>query len=166
MAYTKRVRTFRRILLRFLKRLAKNGCGDGGWCQCLLCRIMRIVQTEYYRTKPNFKSSFPLPGEEAANKTKLIYWRGGTIEFAMDCNEHIAAQPWWGIKAWIHGIKEKPWIYWLDYCGPPHLYLTKKAASKRAKELRNQYKCRTKVFKIEETGIGDIRNETNEKESH
>lgn len=149
--YSKKNKKFRIILNRLLKRLAKNGCGDGGWCECLLCRIMRVVQTEQFRTKPIHKSSYPSPDQPATVNTRMHHWRGGLIEFAQHCREDIAAQPWWGIKLTHgHSWNRKPYFWWLDYCGPPQLYLTKKAAQKRAHELRRQYKCRIKVVKIGE----------------
>lgn len=149
MAYTKRIKKFRIALHRLLKRLAKNGCGDGGWCECLLCRIMRVVQTEQFRNKPIHKSSFPSPNQCASEYTRMVHWRGGLIEFAQDCRESIARQPWWAIKI-QHSKNRRPYIWWLDYCGPPHLYLTRKAALKYAKQLRKQYKCSVKVVKIGE----------------
>lgn len=149
--YTKRNKKFRVVLYRLLKRLAKNGCGDGGWCECLLCRIMRIVQTEQFRNKPIHKSSYPSPDRPATVNTRMVHWRGGLIEFAQDCREDIAAQPWWGIKFHCKANDNRPpWFWWLDYCGPPQLYLTKKAAQKRAHELRKQYRRRIKVVKIGE----------------
>lgn len=149
MAYTKRIRLFRTTLLRLLKRLAKNGCGDGGWCECLLCRIMRIVQTEQFRNKPIHKSSFPSPEQPASQHTRMIHWRGGLIEFAQDCREDLAKEPWYGIKI-KHKDNRESYIWWLDYCGPPHLYLTKKAAKIYAIQLREQYCCSVKVVPIGE----------------
>ena len=149
MVYTKRIKEFRIALHRLLKRLAKYGCGDGGWCECLLCRVMRIVQTEQFRNKPIHKSSFPSPKQPVTEHTNMIHWRGGLIEFAQGCREDITKQPWWGIKI-QHRKDSTPYIWWLDYCGPPHLYLTRKAALKYAKQLREQYKCRVKVVKIGE----------------
>jgi hypothetical protein len=153
MAYIKRVKIFRSTLLRLLKRLAKNGCGDGGWCECLLCRIMRVVQTEQFRNKPIHKSSFPSPDQPASEHTRMVHWRGGLIEFAQDCREDISAEPWWGIKI-KHKHSSRPYIWWLDYCGPPHLYLTKKVAQSHAHQLRKQYKCRIKVVPI-----GELKNQ-------
>lgn len=150
MTYTKRVKKFRILLHRLLRRLAKNGCGDGGWCECLLCRIMRVVQTEQFRNKPIHKSSSVSPWQPASAHTHMIHWRGGLIEFAQNCREDIAAQPWWGIKILGHSWNEQHYVWWLDYCGPPHLYLTKKAATFYAKQLRKQYKCKIKVVKIGE----------------
>jgi len=149
MAYTKRIKKFRITLNRLLKRLVEKGCGDWVGCECLLCRIMRIVQTEQFRNKPIYKSSFPSLNQPASANTRMIHWRGGLIEFAQNCREDIAAQPWWGIKI-QHKYNPKPYIWWLDYCGPPHLYLTRKAALKYAKQLREQYHCRVKVVKIGE----------------
>lgn len=147
MKYSKRTRKFRTLAHRVLRRLANRGCGDGGWCECLLCRVMRVVRTEQFRNKPIHKSSCSSPDQDASHNTRMVHWRGGLIEFAQDCREDIAAEPWYGIKLWMYK-DEKPWIFWLDYCGPPHLYLTRKAASARAKQLREQYGCRVKVVKV------------------
>ena len=114
---------------------------------------MRIVQTEQYRNAPIYKNElFSLSWEPASAHTKLINWRGGTIEFAKGCREDIAAEPWWGIKI-QHHKNTKPYIWWLDYCGPPHLYLTKKGANKKAKELKEQYK----PYSIKVVHIGEVK---------
>lgn len=142
MAYSKRVRKFRRDLLSRLRRLVKNGCGDGGWCECLLCRIMRVVKTEQFRNTPSYKDSWAgLESRPATPKTKMINWRGGQIEFATGSKfESVAYAPWYAIKLLRKGEDEKDgWIYWLDYGGPPQLYLTREAADEKAKELREQY---------------------------
>ena len=155
MAYTKRVKKFRVILLRLLNRLAKNGCGDGGWCRCLLCRVMRIVQTEQFRKNPVHKSSYGWHGEAVTKKTTMVDWRGGTLEFANGSKfESVAYAPWYAIKLTRKGDPRGGWIYWLDYAGPPQLYLTRKAATIRAKQLRKQYK--RSYNKIEVIKIGEI----------
>jgi len=154
MAYTKRIKFFRNTLLGLLRRLAKNGCGDGGWCECLLCRVMRVVQTEQFRNKPIHKSSFPSPNQPASEHTKMIHWRGGLIEF-VHAGQHskwesVATKgPWWAIKI-KHKHSNKPYLWWLDYGGPPNLFLTKKAAQFYAHQLRKQYRCGIKVVKIGE----------------
>jgi len=151
-AYNKRIKIFRTTLFRLLRRLAKNGCGDGGWCECLLCRVMRVVQTEQFRNKPIHKSCYPSPDKPASINTTMIHWRGGLIEFvnSSSSKEYIATRgPWWGIKI-QHHKDSKSYLWWLDYGGPPHLYLTKKAAKVHANQLKEQYKCRVKVVKIGE----------------
>jgi hypothetical protein len=147
--YSKKIKKFRATLIRLLGSLAKDGCGDGGWCECLLCRVMRIVQTEQYRNEPLYKSSCPPPSQTATQNTKMIEWRGGLIEFARGTKEYLAKQPWYGIKI-QHTKESEPYLWWLDYCGPPHLYLTRKMAVKYAKQLRKQYHCIVKVVKIGE----------------
>lgn len=142
MAYTKRVRMLRRAAFRILNRLAKIGCGDGGWCQCLLCRVMRIVQTEQYRNAPAYKSCYvAYEKRPATQKTRMVNLRGGQIEFATGSKfESVAYAPWYAILLLRKNQKEKDgWIYWLDYAGPPQLYLTRTAAAKQAKALRKQY---------------------------
>jgi len=149
--YKKRIKIFRTTLFRLLRKLAKNGCGDGGWCECLLCRVMRIVQTEQFRNKPIHKSSIPSPDQPVSRDTVMVHWRGCLIEFVNGSNwEDIATSgPWWGIKI-QHHKDSKPYLWWLDYGGPPHLYLTKKATQIHANQLRKQYKCSVKVVKIGE----------------
>lgn len=142
MAYSERVRKFRRGLLGRLKRLAENGCGDGGWCECLLCRIMRVVQTEEYRNDPAYKTSWSIyQNREATPKTKMVNWRGGQMEFAKDSGfESVTSPPWYGVMMLTKGQREKDgWVWWIDYGGPPHLYLTWKMANEEAKKLRKQY---------------------------
>lgn len=116
---------------QMLDRLASEGCGCPPWCRCLLCRVQRIVQTESTRTKEN-------EWESPTKTTRLIDWRGGAIEFTKDGREHLAAPPWYAIEATrLDG--RKPWHLWLDYCGPPELFLTRKVAALRAKDFRKQY---------------------------
>ncbi|KKN73100.1 hypothetical protein LCGC14_0404090 [marine sediment metagenome] len=142
MAYTKRIRLLRKTAFRVLSRLAKNGCGDGGWCECLLCRVMRVVRTEQFRNTPAYKSSWAgYETNPATQKTRMINWRGGQIEFATSSEyDAVANSPWYAILLLRKGQKDKDgWIYWLDYAGPPQLYLTRTAATKQAKALRKQY---------------------------
>lgn len=152
MKYPKRVRDFRRSLQSHLRRLAKRGCGDGGWCECLLCRVMRIVRTEQFRNAPVHKSSFP-SSQAVGKKTRMCHWRGGLIEFAIGSEfESIADPPWYAVKMVRHGDMHE-WIWWLDYGGPPQLYLTRKAAEHKAKGLRKQYGSYYKSIRVVKVGI-------------
>lgn len=146
--YTKSVGKFRNKMFGLLYRLAEKGCGDGGWCQCLMCRVMRIVQTERWRNKPIHKSSFPSPDQSATTHTRMVHWRGGLIEFAQNCREDIAGPPWYAIKLTHRKGDDRQWYYWLDYCGPPQLYLTRKAATARMKQLRKQYTNSYRKYEI------------------
>ncbi len=92
-AYNKRTKIFRTTLFRLLRKLAKNGCGDGGWCECLLCRVMRIVKTEQFRNKPIHKSSYPSPDQSASHYTRMVHWRGGLIEFVIGSKVSIIVIP-------------------------------------------------------------------------
>jgi len=84
-------------------------------------------------------------GEGMRPITKMIEWRGGRIEF---CNRdglslnstQPAKPPWYVIQ--INGkwwSKSPSWYWWLDYAGPPEVYLTRKMAELRAKAFRRQY---------------------------
>ena len=129
-------------LTNSLTSLAKRGTGHGGWCECLLCRVMRIVQTEQFRNEPDYRGEWAgLKQRPATTKTVMKNWRGGQIEFAKGSNvESMAYAPWYAIKLIRQGQDEKDgWVYWLDYAGPPQLFLTRKAATAKAKELRKQY---------------------------
>jgi len=100
----------------------------------------------------------------------MINWRGGQIEF---CNRDGLAlnstapskPPWYVIQ--INGkwwSKFPSWYSWLDYGGPPEIFLTRKMAKIRAKAFRQQYGGRpwargngrlsVKVVKIGEELIG------------
>ena len=82
------------------------------------------------------------------HKTHIIDWRGGGIEFATGSKyENMARPPWYVILVHTKYNKE-PWIYWLDYAGPPQVYLTKQVAKVRAKELGKQYHCKTEIKEI------------------
>ena len=84
----------------------------------------------------------------------MIDWRGGSIEFAIAPQvEEVAYAPWYAIK--LIGKDNREWIYWIDYGGPPQLYLTEKAAIKKAEQLKKQYKesyPEIYVIEIGETG--------------
>lgn len=82
------------------------------------------------------------------HKTHLVDWRGGNIEFAIGSEyEDIARPPWYVLLVYCHK-NYRPWIYWLDYAGPPQVYLTKQAANGVAKELRKQYHCKVEIKEI------------------
>jgi len=153
MAYNKKTSTFRKQLFKFLYKLADKGCGDGGWCECLLCRVMRVVQTEKFRNQPSYKSSWAgYQKNPATDKTEMINWRGGQIEFAKGSSfESVSDEPWYALEL-TRRNDEKKWIYWIDYGGPPELYLTRKAAVEKAKELREQYKGTYKSVKVVKIG--------------
>jgi len=77
----------------------------------------------------------------------MVTWRGGMIEFhrAEGCglrDSTAIARPPWYVVAYRGGVWDlKEWNYdWLDYGGPPQVFLTRKQAEKRAKEFRKQYK--------------------------
>jgi hypothetical protein len=157
--YTKEQGKFRKQLFAMLYKLARKGCGDGGWCECLLCRVMRVVETEKFRNDPKYKSSWTYSEQEnsGSKNTRLVNWRGGQQEFALGSEfEDVAYAPWYAIRMFQKGSDEG-WIYWIDYAGPPQIYLTKKAAMARAKQLRKQY---TRSYgKIEVVEIGVIEEE-------
>jgi hypothetical protein len=79
--------------------------------------------------------TLPLSGA----RTKMVEWRGGEIEFGNGTkNEFMSHPPWWIVRykggVWGH------WCYsWIDYCGPPKVFLTRKQAEIHAKAFRKQY---------------------------
>lgn len=163
MEHSTDMKKFRKGLTASLEKLAKHGCGDGGWCECLLCRVMRIVQTEQFRNKPDYSDEWAGPKQRpSTTKTVMKNWRGGQIEFAKGSRfESIAFAPWYAIKFIRQGQDEKDgWVYWLDYAGPPQLFLTRKAATAKAKELRKQYCCKShyegSYRKVKVIKIGEI----------
>ena len=135
-------------VLATLDRLAARGCGCPGWCRCLVCRVRRIVQTEHCRTQTSYRGEWCVEVRSPAKGTKLIEWRGGRIEFAKNSHSHLSNPPWWAIKmsgkCW-----SRDWYDWLDYLGPPQLYLVKKTAVQKAKELRKQFRgAKVTVVKV------------------
>lgn len=136
-------------VLATLNRLAADGCGCPPWCRCLICRVRRIVKTEQYRTQAPFRGEWCVEGKSPAKGTKLIDWRGGRIEFARNGHEHLSNPPWYVIrmsgKCW-----GRDWYDWLDYLGPPKVYLSRATAVQKAKELRKQFgrRCKVTVVKI------------------
>tara|TARA_Y100000310_G_C20701093_1_gene829958 strand:+ start:5269 stop:5748 length:480 start_codon:yes stop_codon:yes gene_type:complete len=118
---------------------------------------MRVVKTEQFRNKPAYKSEMAVYLENpATTKTRMTNWRGGQIEFALGSQfESVSNAPWYVIKL-TRRDDNYSWYWWLDYAGPPEVYLTKTAASYKAKELRKQYKGTYK--KIEVVKIGEIVN--------
>ena len=90
------------------------------------------------------------------HKTRLINWRGGEVEFAHSgpplsgCRrEYLAAPPWYVLHLSGGTWSKKGWYYWIDYVGPPQVYLTLRLANIKAKELRKQYKCKVRVVKLD-----------------
>ena len=80
----------------------------------------------------------------------MINWRGGQIEFATESRfEYICKPPWYVIRLLNRTMWASPWYYWIDYAGVPQIFLTKKMANRIAKELREQYKCKVEVRKLE-----------------
>ena len=85
-------------------------------------------------------------------QTEMKQWRGAGIEFGVgqiefaNMGEH-AQPPWYVIR--ISGpLWRRPWYYWLDYNGPPHVFLTRKRAAEKAASLRKQYACSARVVKL------------------
>lgn len=83
--------------------------------------------------------------EPSGPRTKLIHWRGGEIEFHRQegCGFNstaIAKPPWYVVRYHGRFWSKNEWHYcWLDYGGPPEVFLTRKMAEKRAKAFRKQY---------------------------
>ena len=84
------------------------------------------------------------PDKPSGPKTEKINWRGGSIEFCREngCgfNSTAPAKPPWYVVRCRGGTFNKEWWYlWIDYAGPPEVFLTRKMAEKRAKDFREQY---------------------------
>lgn len=100
--------------------------------------------------KKDYESSYKMYFVDRKKiKTELVNWRGGDIEFAIGQNYSIPKPPWYVVKITNPEIWSESWYDWLDYLGPPTVWLTRKRAEERAKELRQQYKCKIEVIKIE-----------------
>ena len=96
--------------------------------------------------------------KQVKRETKMVQWRGcgiefgvGQIEFA-DMGRH-AKPPWYVIR--IASLPKdpnptwrKPWYWWLDYNGPPQVFLTRKRAAEKAAQLRKQYNCSARVVRL------------------
>jgi hypothetical protein len=86
-------------------------------------------------------------------------WRGGDIEFCDGVkNEFIARPPWWIVRL-KGGIFYRPWYSWIDYGGPPKIFLTRKRAEAHARGLRRQYGGGTQLYgrlKVEVIKIGKV----------
>lgn len=79
----------------------------------------------------------PLPRPK---RTKLIHWRGGGIEFGTETvHDAVCRPPWFVIKLSGGNFSKRGWYYWLDYLGPPHVFLTRMQAEIKARQLRHQY---------------------------
>ncbi len=94
-------------------------------------------------------------------KTEMIAWRGGMMEFARKegCgfNSTVIAHPPWYVVRYRGGSWDKEvWNYsWIDYGGPPIIFLTRKQAEKHAKDFRRQYETcvsEVEVVKIDPQG--------------
>lgn len=78
-------------------------------------------------------------------KTEIRRWRGGQIEFCRREGLYLnrtapSKPPWWIVRYRGMFWDRIKWCYvWLDYAGPPKIFLTRKAAEKEAKAFRKQY---------------------------
>ena len=87
----------------------------------------------------------PLPEKPFGPKTEMINWRGGSVEFCrrdgLGLNRTYPAKPpWYVVRYKGRFWSRDKWSYiWLDYAGPPKVFLTRKAAEKEAKAFRKQY---------------------------
>ena len=83
--------------------------------------------------------------------TEMISWRGGSVEFvirsALD-GERATQPPWYVVEVSGGVWGDHKWYSWVDYRGPPKLFLTRHMASRHAREMRDQYKCRTRVVPV------------------
>ena len=82
--------------------------------------------------------------------TEMINWRGGQMEFVKKefTNRRMTQPPWYVIEV-SGGVWEGySWYSWIDYQGPPKVFLTKRMAKIHARVLRKQYRCRVKVVPI------------------
>ncbi len=84
--------------------------------------------------------------------TEMINWRGGRMEFVRKefTNRRMTLPPWYVIEISGGAWKNYMWYKWIDYQGPPKIFLTRRMAEICAKALREQYKykCRIKVVPI------------------
>ena len=85
-----------------------------------------------------------------SHKTKMIEWRGGEMEFATEASwDTICRPPWYVIRLTDPTRWRKPWYYWIDYLGIPQVFLTKRRAQQRAKDLREQFhRCTVEVVTV------------------
>lgn len=80
------------------------------------------------------------------NKTHMIDWRGGQMEFVTETKfDYLCEPPWYVLKLTKPKVWKTPWYYWVDYLGVPQIFLTKRMANETARALRNQYKCQVEI---------------------
>lgn len=83
--------------------------------------------------------------------TEMINWRGGQMEFVCRNSQYgeKATQPPWYVVEISGGVwDDMKWYSWIDYRGPPKVFLTRQMAAKHARNMRKQYKCRARVVPI------------------
>ena len=82
--------------------------------------------------------------------TEMINWRGGQMEFVKKefTNRRMTQPPWYVVEVSGGVWKGYPWYSWVDYQGPPEVFLTKRMANIRARALRKQFRCRARVVPI------------------
>ncbi len=83
--------------------------------------------------------------------TQMIEWRGGQMEFVCQSCQwgEKATQPPWYIVEISGGVwRDEKWYSWIDYRGPPKVFLTRRFAVEHARSMREQYKCRARVIRI------------------
>ena len=84
--------------------------------------------------------------DKRSHKTRMLDWRGGETEFVVRrASEKLASEPWYAVRDVSSG-----WIVWIDYKGPPQLFLTKRLAKQSAMSMSKQY---GKPFDIVRVGV-------------
>lgn len=91
--------------------------------------------------------------------TSMRNCRPWPTEFAHGCEvgdtearrEAITHPPWYVVHVRGKFWSQKGWYDWIDYLGPPKVFLTRRRAEEHAREIRKQYGSR------EEYGYGPLR---------
>ncbi len=115
-----------------------------GEYQTLDSTSLRLINTKAKIERKKKKKIQPV-------KTEMISWRGGEMEFVCKDSEESkkATQPPWYVVEVSGGVwKDHYWYSWIDYHGPPKVFLTRRFASEHAKSMRKQYKCQARVVPI------------------
>jgi len=107
---------------------------------------MKKTKRPNSKSEPSWKN---LGDDLSRRKTQMVKWRGDDLEFAISPFYSIPKPPWYVIRITDKTAWSEPWYDWLDYMGPPTVWLTRRRAEERAKELRDQYGCKIEVVRID-----------------
>ena len=99
---------------------------------------------------PDEKRTGQTWSESITDQTVMIPARSWPMEFVRSGPGHrdVSGPPWYVIRMTGDLWGYRAWYWWHDYMGPPVVFLTRKRAEERAKELRKQYRLNKRKVEV------------------